>query len=40
VLFGKPAIRPTIEGWAKIFGYNTISIDSKDDPFANGFQVL
>jgi 4-hydroxyproline epimerase len=40
VLFGKPAIRPTIEGWAKIVGYNTISIDSKDDPFANGFQVL
>lgn len=40
VLFGKPAIRPTIEGWAKIYGYNTISIDAKDDPFANGFQVL
>ena len=40
VLFGKPAIRPMIEGWAKIYGYNTISIDFKDDPFANGFQVI
>jgi 4-hydroxyproline epimerase len=29
-----------IEGWAKIYGYNTISIDFKDDPFANGFQVI
>ncbi len=37
---GKPAIRPGIEGWAKIFGYNTISIDKDDDPFAFGFQVL
>ncbi len=37
---GKPAIRPGIEGWAKIFGYNTISIDKDDDPFAFGFQVI
>jgi 4-hydroxyproline epimerase len=37
---GKPAIRPGIEGWARIFGYNTISIDKEDDPFAFGFQVL
>lgn len=37
---GKPAIRPSIEGWAKIYGYNTISIDSADDPYAHGFQVL
>ncbi|MFL5743134.1 MAG: proline racemase family protein, partial [Niastella sp.] len=37
---GKPAIRPSIEGWAKIYGYNTISIDPDDDPYAYGFQVL
>ncbi len=36
----KPAIRPGIEGWAKIYGYNTISIDEEDDPYALGFQVL
>jgi len=34
------AIRPSIEGWAKIYGYNTISIDKEDDPYAFGFQVL
>jgi 4-hydroxyproline epimerase len=39
-LDGIPAIRPAIEGWARIYGYNTISIDSEDDPFAYGFQVL
>jgi len=37
---GKPAIRPAIEGWAKIYGYNTISIDPTDDPYAHGFQVI
>ena len=37
---GKAAIRPGIEGWAKIYGYNTITIDSDDDPYAFGFQVL
>lgn len=37
---GKTAIRPGIEGWARIFGYNTISIDEEDDPYAFGFQVL
>jgi len=36
---GKPAIVPSIEGWAKIYGYNTITIDD-DDPYAHGFQVL
>ncbi|NVJ72745.1 MAG: proline racemase family protein, partial [Flavobacteriaceae bacterium] len=35
-----PAIIPSIEGWAKIYGTNTISIDPDDDPFAYGFQVL
>ncbi len=37
---GKPAIRPSVEGWAKIYGYNTIWIDKEDDPYAYGFQVL
>lgn len=37
---GKPAIRPSIEGWAKIYGYNTITIDEEDDPYAFGFQVI
>ncbi len=37
---GKPAIRPGIEGWARIYGYNTISIDPEDDPYALGFQVI
>lgn len=36
---GKSAIIPSIEGWAKITGYNTIFIDD-DDPYAYGFQVL
>lgn len=36
----KIAIRPSIEGWAKIYGTNTISIDREDDPYAYGFQVL
>lgn len=39
-LAGKPAIRPSIEGWARIYGYNTIWIDKDDDPYAHGFQVL
>jgi 4-hydroxyproline epimerase len=37
---GKPSIRPSIEGWAKIYGHNIISIDANDDPYAHGFQVL
>ena len=37
---GKPAIVPGIEGWARIYGYNTISIDDQDDPYAFGFQVI
>lgn len=37
---GKPAIRPSVEGWAKIYGHNTISIDTEDDPYAYGFQVI
>ncbi len=36
----KPAIVPSIQGWAKVYGYNTIIIDEEDDPYAHGFQVL
>jgi 4-hydroxyproline epimerase len=39
-LAGKPAIIPSVEGWAKIYGYNTIKIDPDDDPYAYGFQVI
>lgn len=34
------AIIPSIQGWAKITGYNTIFIDPEDDPYAYGFQVI
>jgi 4-hydroxyproline epimerase len=37
---GIPAIIPSIEGWARVTGYNTIIIDDEDDPYAHGFQVL
>lgn len=36
---GKPAIVPSIEGWAIVTGYNTIIIDD-EDPYAHGFQVI
>jgi 4-hydroxyproline epimerase len=36
---GKKGIVPSIEGWAKITGFNTIFIDD-EDPFARGFQVI
>lgn len=39
-LAGKPAIIPSVEGWAKVYGYNTITIDPEDDPYAFGFQVI
>lgn len=39
-LEGKLAIVPSIKGWAKIYGHNTITIDSEDDPYAFGFQVI
>ena len=39
-LAGKPAIIPSIQGWAKVYGYNTIIIDDQDDPYAHGFQVI
>ncbi|WP_115461158.1 4-hydroxyproline epimerase [Winogradskyella aurantiaca] len=34
------AIVPSIKGWAKVYGYNTIIIDNDDDPYAHGFQVI
>lgn len=34
------AIVPSIQGWAKVYGYNNIMIDENDDPYAHGFQVL
>lgn len=34
----KPAIMPSIAGWARVTGYNTIFVDDRD-PFAHGFQV-
>ncbi|MBX2874770.1 MAG: 4-hydroxyproline epimerase [Saprospiraceae bacterium] len=34
------AITPSIEGWARITGYNQIIIDDEDDPYAHGFQVI
>ncbi len=33
------AIVPSIEGWARITGFNTIFIDPRD-PYAHGFQVV
>ncbi|AUC84945.1 hydroxyproline-2-epimerase [Polaribacter sp. ALD11] len=38
-LDGKLAIVPSIKGWAKVYGYNTIVIDD-EDPYAHGFQVI
>lgn len=38
-LGGKPAIRPSIAGWARQHGINTIFVDERD-PFRHGFQVV
>jgi 4-hydroxyproline epimerase len=35
---GKPAIVPSVAGWARQTGINTIFIDDRD-PFAHGFVV-
>ena len=35
---GLDAIVPSVAGWARLTGHNTIFIDSRD-PFAHGFQV-
>jgi 4-hydroxyproline epimerase len=34
-----PAIVPSIEGWARIYGDNTITVDPADDPYWRGFLV-
>ena len=39
-LNGHPAIIPSIQGWAKVYGQNIITIDPEDDPYAYGFQVI
>lgn len=36
---GQSAIIPSVEGWARITGYNTIFIDDQD-PYREGFQVI
>jgi len=36
---GKPAIIPSVAGWAVETGLNTITIDDEEDPFAHGFVV-
>jgi 4-hydroxyproline epimerase len=36
---GFPAIIPSIEGWARIYGRNQISVDPGDDPYWQGFVV-
>jgi 4-hydroxyproline epimerase len=36
---GTPAIIPSIAGWARMTGLNTIFVDGRD-PYAHGFQVL
>lgn len=38
-LAGMPAIVPSVEGWARVHGYNKIVIDD-DDPYTHGFQVI
>ena len=35
----RPAIIPSVAGWARMTGYNTIFIDDRD-PFAHGFVVV
>jgi 4-hydroxyproline epimerase len=37
-LAGRKAIIPSVGGWARMTGYNTIFIDDRD-PFAHGFVV-
>jgi 4-hydroxyproline epimerase len=34
-----PAIIPSIEGWARVYGHNVITVDPDDDPFWAGFVV-
>jgi len=34
-----PAIVPSIEGWARVYGQNIITVDPQDDPYWKGFLV-
>ena len=34
------AIVPSIEGWARVYGENRITVDADDDPYWQGFLVL
>jgi 4-hydroxyproline epimerase len=34
-----PSIVPSIEGWARIYGHNSITVDPADDPYWKGFIV-
>ena len=36
----RDAIVPSVEGWARVIGENTLFIDPEDDPYAHGFQVI
>lgn len=36
---GHPAIMPSIQGWAQVFGFNNLWVDD-EDPYAEGFQVI
>jgi len=38
MLAGLPAIRPSVAGWARLYGLNTIFVDPRD-PFWAGFQL-
>lgn len=40
VIGNQKGIIPSIKGWAKVFGQNTITIDTEDDPYAHGFSVI
>ncbi|TAI48638.1 4-hydroxyproline epimerase [Flagellimonas allohymeniacidonis] len=40
LISGIKGIIPSIKGWAKVYGRNTITIDTEDDPYAHGFQVI
>jgi len=35
-----PAIVPSVEGWARVYGHNLITVDPDDDPFWAGFTVV
>ncbi|WP_422859734.1 4-hydroxyproline epimerase [Flagellimonas sp. S174] len=40
ILANNKAIVPSIKGWAQVYGRNTITMDTENDPYAMGFQVI